>query len=465
MATLNNKQVEELRKRGLTDEQITSYAQKYGMKIDPRSGLQKLTEGVNKVFAGGKIGEKIGSGIGYTFSKNKEFYDQSAPTLGQVAGDFANVVLQTAGMKAPISGKNAVTRIGKSALLSQAQGTAGAIAEGQTTPQAIGQGIGAGITGGTFQGAIETINPLGKILGAALKRVSSLATGKQLNLIDEVLKDPKTAKGVIGKDPLAVRKENATQVRNAMNTVRQEATKFWENSMDTIAQKYEGNRIGFSPTDSKKVARILGQLGVDTPQNMSSISAKEASQLISKINEASLLTGTESIADRTLKVNAQKIASNLKEKAINSFGGKGGEFDTLYKEYAPRKQFLDRLELEFGKLGGVTDAKKYKQTLTGISKIFNESGALAKELLDSLPQTQGVATKEAAVKLATETGSPQNKNIATLAFQTAVGQKNLAKLIINAGIAKEKAIPIVNALKKLQPAERTTLIQLLMSNE
>ncbi len=372
-------------------------------------------------------------------------------------------------MKTPIVGKNVATRIGKSALISQAQGTAGAVAEGQKAPEAIGQGIGAGIVGATFQGAIESINPLtrllGELLGGVLKRTGSLATGKPLSLIDEVLKDPKTAKGVISKDPLAVRKENATQVRNSMNTVRQEATKFWESSIDTIAQKYEGNRVGFSPTDSKKVTRILGQLGIDAPQNISSISAKEASQLISRINEASLITGTESIADRTLKVNAQKIASNLKDKAINSFGGKGGEFETLYKEYAPRKQFLDRLELEFGKLGGVTDAKKYKQTLTGISRIFNENGALAKELLDSLPQTQGVATKEAAVKLATETGSPQNKNIATLAFQTVVGQKRLAKLIVNAGIAKEKAIPIVNALKKLQPAERTTLIQLLMSNE
>jgi hypothetical protein len=368
-------------------------------------------------------------------------------------------------MKTPIVGKNVATRIGKSALISQAQGTAGAVAEGQKAPEAIGQGIGAGIVGATFQGAIESINPLAKLLGGVLKRTGSLATGKPLSLIDEVLRDPKTAKGAIGKDALTVRKENATQVRNAINTVRQEATKFWESSIDNIAQKYEGNRIGFSPTDSKKVTKILGQLGIDTPQNIASISAKEASQLISKINEASLLTGTESIADRTLKANAQKIASNLKDKAINSFGGKGGEFETLYKEYAPRKQFLDRLELEFGKLGSVTDAKKYKQTLTGVSRIFNESGALAKELLDSLPQTQGVATKEAAVKLATETGSPQNKNIATLAFQTVVGQKRLAKLIVNAGIAKEKAIPIVNALKKLQPAERTTLIQLLMSNE
>ena len=469
MATLNNKQVQILKQKGLTDDEIISYAKKYGVKIDSRSGLQKVTEGVNKLFAGGVVGEAIGTGfarrkIGKEFGQEAKQFVEKGPSASQVAGDIALGATQILGAKLPISGGSVASRIGKSAIVSQAQGTATALADNRGVPESIGQGIGSGITGAGFQGAIELINPLGRFLGGVLKRTGSAATGKSIGLIDEVLKDPKTAKGAVGKDALAVRKENAMQVRNAMNTVRQEATNFWDKSVDTIAEKYTGTRIGFSPSDSKNVTKVLGILGVELPQNLSSLSAKESSQLISRINESSILTGTESIADRTLKVNAQKIAKNLKDKAINAFGGKGGEFDNLYQEYAPRKQFLDRLELEFGKIGKVTDAKKYKQTLTGISKIFNKSGALAKEILDSLPGTQGVATKEAAVKLATETGSPQNKNIATLAFQTAIGQKRLAKLIINAGIAREKAIPIVKVLRNLQPAERTVLIQLLSAN-
>lgn len=170
MATITNKQINELRKRGLTDQEISSFSQKYGMTIDPRSGLQKVTEGVNKVFAGGKVGEAIGTLGGYAFSKNKAEYDLSGPKPLQVAGDIAQGALQVGGLKAPI-GKTATSRIIQSSKLGAGLSGTGAIAEGDNIKDIARKTTAGAIVGAVAQAPFELIPKIGTFTAKQANRL------------------------------------------------------------------------------------------------------------------------------------------------------------------------------------------------------------------------------------------------------------------------------------------------------
>lgn len=82
------------------------------------------TKFIQKNFAGEKVGKSIGTLAGYLSSKNKEFYDTSAPTPTQVGGDILAGAAQVVGAKIP----SATTIAGKGAQL----GALGAAAAGGT---------------------------------------------------------------------------------------------------------------------------------------------------------------------------------------------------------------------------------------------------------------------------------------------------------------------------------------------
>ena len=165
---------------------------------DSRTGLQKVTSGVNKVFAGGKVGEAIGTlgGYGITAAKEKlgyvpkgttAQYDLSAPNPLQVAGDIAKGATQIAGLKMPIAG----SVLGKTAqfgALGGASGISSGVADGKSVGQTLKQGardatVGA-LTGFTF-GVLE------KGVSATTRGISNLGGKIQYGVIKPSLDDVK----------------------------------------------------------------------------------------------------------------------------------------------------------------------------------------------------------------------------------------------------------------------------------
>lgn len=171
-----------MKAKGLTDERIVELAAKKGYEL-PGGGdlLSKATKATNKVFAGGKVGEAIGTLGGYAYTKAKDkimgtdvakYYDLSAPSPLQVAGDIAKGALQVAGPKVPI----ASTVAGKAAqfgALGAAAGGSDAIAQGKSVEDTVKATVSAGITGALTGATFGVVEKGAKALADGAKRLGS----------------------------------------------------------------------------------------------------------------------------------------------------------------------------------------------------------------------------------------------------------------------------------------------------
>lgn len=110
-----------------------------------------ITRGIQNFFPGKKVGEAIGTLGGYLFTpkEQKQYYDTSAPTPLQVAGDVAQGALSIYGAKMPIK-TSFIGKVGQSAKLGGYLSGTGAIAEGKDAKDVLkdtlsGAGVGASI--------------------------------------------------------------------------------------------------------------------------------------------------------------------------------------------------------------------------------------------------------------------------------------------------------------------------------
>ena len=137
---LTNEQVAELQKKGLSPEKIALLAAQKGYDLpDNRDFLHKAEGITSKLFAGQKVGQAIGTLGGYLYTKAKDkiqgtnvadYYDLSAPTPLQVAGDVAKGAVQVAGAKMPVA-SSVMGKTAQFGVLGGASSGANAIAEGK----------------------------------------------------------------------------------------------------------------------------------------------------------------------------------------------------------------------------------------------------------------------------------------------------------------------------------------------
>ena len=184
---LTQQQVDQMKAKGLDDKTIAELAKQKGYELpDTRDTLTKANTAVQKFgFAGGKVGEAIGTLGGYALEKakgllggkdNSQYYDLSAPSPLQVAGDIAKGAVQVAGAKMPISG-SILGKTGQFGALGAASGATNAIAEGKSAgdvvKDTVSEGVKGALTGFTFGtiekglvGATKLINQAGEKIQA-----------------------------------------------------------------------------------------------------------------------------------------------------------------------------------------------------------------------------------------------------------------------------------------------------------
>jgi hypothetical protein len=174
--------------------------------------LQTATDVVTSIFPGKQVGEAIGTLGGYLAApkKNKEFYDTSAPSPLQVAGDVAQGALTIgAGMPAKalsIFGKTVpmvkpaagiLGRVGQTAGLGAGIAGTGAIAKGETDPMNIAKTTGVGgLVGGALGSAGEIVRAATKNLPESFirsyipginKETAQYAASKKIGTPDKML--------------------------------------------------------------------------------------------------------------------------------------------------------------------------------------------------------------------------------------------------------------------------------------
>ncbi len=158
-----------MKAKGLDDAKIAELAQQNGYELPTQSSggtLSKITKGVNSVFAGGKVGEAIGTLGGYAYTKAKDkikgtneaqYYDLSAPSPLQVGADVLSGAAQVAGAKIPVAG-SILGKAGQFGALGAVGSGAKAIAEGRGGKEAaqiaVSEGVKSALIGATF-GVLE----------------------------------------------------------------------------------------------------------------------------------------------------------------------------------------------------------------------------------------------------------------------------------------------------------------------
>lgn len=169
---------------GLSPDQIKSATSNTPKQtLDPKTGLpdqqtqevarNKFGDAINNFFPGKQVGQAIGTLAGQTIANFKgqgDYFDSSAPSPTQVAGDVAQGALTVA---AP--GANAETtagRIGLNATLGAGIGSTNAIAQGESGSDVLKQGAIGGLTGGGISAAGEGLNALSKNLPSWLAKAA-----------------------------------------------------------------------------------------------------------------------------------------------------------------------------------------------------------------------------------------------------------------------------------------------------
>ena len=205
---------------------------------DNKDLMQKTGDVVNTIFPGKETGQAIGTLGGLAYEKlkgmfggqdNSKYYDTSAPTPLQVAGDVAQGALTVAPGLGEVSafGKtipalktagSVAGRIGQAGLLGAGFGATGALKEGSTDLGQIGkQAVTGGLVGGTLGGVGEGIAKI------ATHFPTSMIQGKYENLTDAEAQ--KFLQQKIGTQ--------ASLLEQAQKVVQTEG-----NKIDTVLQKY-----------------------------------------------------------------------------------------------------------------------------------------------------------------------------------------------------------------------------------
>lgn len=201
---------------------------------------EKLSNTIQDIFPGKKVGEAIGTLVGYATSKNKEFYDTTAPKPLEVVGDVAAGAAQIAGLKVPISGSVAktATQVGG---LSAVSGAGKSLSDGNTIKTAAKDAFLSGLTGAA----------VGGIAGAVSKGVSKITKNAPEALYNNALKVSKRIK-TAEKSPANFLKDSG--VWGNLGTFKKAATEGIETESAVISEKLKNISGGTTYSDIKKIA-------------------------------------------------------------------------------------------------------------------------------------------------------------------------------------------------------------------
>lgn len=351
--------------------------------VPQKSFLDKAVGVTDAIFGGGKIGEAIGTqvvkagtragmfdGPGVDYSKvtpevharleakgiptsaqeaRNEVADSiQGPTAGQVAGS----ALQSAALFTPVGkiaggltagaralgvakGASAIGKIGAGAVAGGAFDVANNLQEGKTGSDVLTPGA------STALGA--AIPAVGVGINAA-SRVAKTVAPKLLSYTSDV---PEQAfKTMLERrastvDALKRGATPQTALENTQDAVRGLRTSLsseWDEGMEHIIKEFDGKRWGMNDRTAKLATKVAEDFGIELPQNVKNISAKESIDLLKEVNE---LYSKRMVRESAQGIPVRKLKEMLQENVIGAFGGKEGSVSNFYKNYSSKKGVLD----------------------------------------------------------------------------------------------------------------------------
>jgi hypothetical protein len=422
---LSREQFDELRKKGLSAQQIAEFEKRQKpvetnkakeVKLWDTSGFESGAKGIAKGFGQfglgiGTIGRSIQKGVGRAFGQDVEensiFDTQSS---------------QRAEAEETLRPKNTGERISKFTtevgLAAAPSGAAQKATAGLSFTRAmLGRAAVGGVIG-TVQGggdvdrdtaigaATEVAFPIvGKALkvgGNVLKNLAGFTTGTGSEVIEQVLKTPTSALAG-GAD------ESAVALRKSANAIREGTRQLQKNAGDDFARetaKYtkqldkddivtralqyidnaEADNFKIDSGDMDKLRKVVN--------NWDDFSAKGVNGLGSRLSE--FYSGSAN------SVPEDRIVSGLNRTVRGWVGEQIPEIAEANAKYADKMDLLEQMNAIFKTKGNLNSRDGVVKTSTAISRLFNANKDLVREGVEELEQEIGtdILGREAGRQLA-----------------------------------------------------------------
>lgn len=249
------------------------------------------------------------------------------------------------------------------------------LSSGKTDASVFKPGIGT-VGGGLIGGAIGAA---GKIVPKLLSKTS----GVPEQAFETMAERPDA---VVNAIKAGATNEQALGVaQGAVKNLRTTLTQNWQSSVKNIVDEFSGQRVNLGNL-SKKLATVSDEFGIELPQNIKNVSAKEGIDLLTQVNER-LNSGSAAISPKgaVLRDTKDALANTLK----TSFGGKGGSFDTLYKDYSTRSQVLNDAKSIVGGLKR-TNPIQTKTLQNRMKNLFNDDNGGYLKAVKDLEDATGI---------------------------------------------------------------------------
>ena len=272
-----------------------------------------------------------------------------------------------------------------------------------TAPLAYGYDVSAGLQGqrGEDKTGVNALRPgMGTALATAIPagigalRFGRVLVGKALphiaaNLSGEPLQayQRRQTGQLEGKIKGAGKEKSLDVARSAVTKFRVGMIEEFGNSIDTVAQKYPQIRIGYDDINAKKLQKVADAFGFDMPQNVKSLSGKEASEVLTQLSE-SYIPNASTLADVQMNNTIKTLRDNLKTKAIKSFGGEAGDFAKAYKNYATKSDVYKDVASVVGKVGK-RSTLQINAARNRLNNIFSENSTAYFDAVRKFEQATG----------------------------------------------------------------------------
>lgn len=447
---LTKEQYNTLLQKGLSAEDISNIAAQRGYELpSTKTGLEKASNIVGKIFPGQKVGEAIGTLAGYTLTSKdkKQYYDLSAPTPLQVAGDVAQGALTVAGGKGLGTAGKLATRVKQSAALGAGLAGTQAIAEGEDAGKVIGSSLTGGLIGGALPLAGAGLGAIKKTIEGLPTRLinSSIGRTKQ-QVLQDIAKDKTDdlSKYILKNKPIGTANKLLRESTDELVKYETKITETLRKSKQIIKATDILDEVSKSPMaegamlDRNGVKQIIEKIAPQTKKLLlkDTLTHEEANQLRKLLDKTlgdRAFLGGQLSSDREILMEfANKLRNSVQSKAELAIPGS----KQLFTDYANEVRF------NRGLLGKVAQ-KQGNQVLSfgdfiggGLGGVYGGGigGAVA-----------GVATRRALESTLFKTG-------------LAKGADKISQILI-------KAKPTI---EQLTPAQRTAIMNMfaeLMSNE
>lgn len=490
---LSKEQFLELRKKGLTVDQITRFEsgqtpqeppQQTQQRTQPQLGTMEgfidpfkqtgigISKGVGKLALGvGTLGRSIQEGVARV--AGQDLKEDSIFDVGSEQRAKADEALKgdTSGQKIA----STLTEIGATAIPGGA--TYKATKGLGFAMRMLGRGA-SGATVGTIQGggelgketllgaAAETILPgaaktVAKYGGDVMKGLTGLVSGKGSDVIEQIVKNPDAALSGGNAPSSTVLREIAGSIRGGVSQIKSKAGAEFQNltkGYTTPLDKKAFNELTSNFLDEVNETSFISTAKLDKIKGVvntwDDYSPQGLNKLASKISK--FYSGSDAAKD------TDAVVAGLNRTIRDWIGEQVPDIAEANAKYADKMDLLEQMDAIFRVKGSVEGRLGMQKTAEAIGRLFNANKDIAREGVEEIEKELGISIlgKEAGRQLVDGVSRSQSAigDFATGVAKAVLPPKVLLQLTARTGQATNA---ITSKLDTLEPAARAATIELL----